>query len=161
MGFNKSSQSSQQQSQSTSNSDNQAFPLLKSSLEGQIGNVGAGTNAIRGLLGLDGDSGQSEAFGKFRDSSAYNFLQGEGVGGITSSQAAKGMLGSGATLKGISRFSNNLASTYLDKYLDRLQGVSDTGLKAAQVIGGAGQRSNSQSTSSGTSKGSSFGATLG
>jgi hypothetical protein len=161
MGFNKSSQSSNQSAASEQFSDNQAYPLIRDSLEGQIGSAPEGNNAIRSLLGLAGDTGQREAFDNFRNSSAYQFQQEEGTRGVTNSQAAKGMLGSGATLKGIARFSNNLATQYLDKYLDRLAGVSDAGIKAAQVIGGAGQRSRGTSTSQGTSKGSSFGVSLG
>lgn len=161
MGFGSSKQSSQNQSQQTSNSSNQAYPFLNSALGGQVSNVGAGTNAIRALLGLDGGDAQNAGFDNFKNSSGYNFIRDEGVRGIEGSQASKGLLNSGSTLKGITNYSSGLASQFLDKYLAQLQGLSQTGLGAAQVIGGAGNTSSSSGTSSGTSAGKSTNFTFG
>jgi hypothetical protein len=161
MGFGHSSQSSNSSSQQASESKNQAYPFLQGALGGEVANAGAGTNAIKALLGLSGDTGQKDAFNTFRDSSGYNFLQDEGVRGITSSNAAKGLLGSGSALKSITNFSSNLANSFLDKYLNHLTGVSSQGLQAAQILSGAGNTANSQGTSISTSKGSSTNASLG
>lgn len=155
MGFSKSGQSSNNTSQQTSASSNQAYPSLQRSLGGEVSNVGAGSSAIRALLGLDGSGAQNEGFNKFKDSSGYNFIRDEGVRGIEGSQASKGLLNSGSTLQGITKYSSGLASQFLDKYLSQLQGLSTTGLGAANVIGSAGQTSNSQGTSTGSSQGKS------
>jgi hypothetical protein len=162
MGFsaNKSKQSSVQQSSGSSQSNNQAYPFLKDAYAPTTSLTGTASGAIASLLGLNGDDGQNEAFNNFKDSSGYNFIQDQGIQGIESSQAAKGLLGSGSTLKAISGYSSNLAKSFLDSYLSNLGGLSNTGLQAGQIIGGAGSQSSSEQESSGSSKGSSFGLSL-
>lgn len=161
MGFSSSKQSSQGTSQQTSTSSNQAYPFLNSALGSQVSNVGAGSNAIRALLGLDGGAAQTQGFDNFRNSSGYDFIRDQGVQGIEGSQAAKGMLNSGSTLKAITGYSSNLANNFLSQYLQQLQGLSQTGLSAANVIGGAGQTSSSQGTSNNSSTGKSSSFTFG
>ena len=160
MSFSSSKNSSQNQSQQTSQSLNQAYPFLQGALGGEVGNVHAGNSSIADLLGLNGATSQSSGFNDFKNSSGYNFIQGEGLKGITSSNAAKGLLGSGPALKGITNYTTGLASNFLDSYLKNLQGLSANGLGAAQVLSSAGNTANSQGTSSGTSTGSSMGIGL-
>jgi hypothetical protein len=161
MGFGKSKQKSENQSQQTSTSFNQAYPFLQGALGDQVGNAGKGSSAIASLLGLSGSDAQDAGFQKFKDSSGYNFIQDEGIRGITSSNAAKGLLGSGSALRGITKFSSNLASNFLNSYLSNLMGLSNTGIQAGQILASAGNTANSQGTSYGTSSGSSFNASLG
>jgi len=161
MGFGSSKQSSQDSSQQTSSTVNQAYPFLQSSLGGQVSNVGAGSSAISNLLGLNGAAGQTSAFDNFRNSSGYNFVKDEGIKGITGSNAARGLLGSGSALKGIAQYSSGLASNFLNSYLANLTGLSNTGLQAGQVLAGAGGTTTSQGTSSGTSSGKSTDFKLG
>lgn len=153
MGFGSSKQSSQNQSQQTSESRNQAYPFLQSSLGSQVGNVATGTNAIASLLGLNGSDAGANAFKQFRDSSGYQFIQDEGVRGINANNASKGLLGSGSALKAISSYSSNLANNFLNNYLSNLMGLSNTGIQAGQVLASAGNTANSQGTSYGTSTG--------
>jgi hypothetical protein len=161
MGFGSSRQKSVNSSQQTSQSFNQAYPLLQGALGDQVSNAGKGSNAIASLLGLGGSADQSAAFNQFRDSSGYNFIQDEGMKGITSSNAAKGLLSSGSALKGISQYNNNLASSFLNSYMSHLMGLSNNGIQAGQTLASAGSIANSQGTSYGNSSGSSFNATLG
>lgn len=161
MGFSKSKQKSENSSQQTSQSFNQAYPFLQGALGDQVGNAGRGSSAIASLLGLNGSDEGINAFNQFKDSSSYNFIQDEGVKGITGSMAAKGLLGSGSALKAISNYSSNLASNFLNSYLSNLMGLSNTGIQAGQILASAGNTANSQGTSYGTSSGSSFGASLG
>lgn len=161
MGFGSSKQSSNNQSQQASTSYNQAYPFLQGALGDQVSNTGKGTSAIASLLGLNGDSAGTDAFNRFKDSSSYNFIQNEGVKGITGSMAAKGLLGSGSALKAISNYSSNLASNFLNSYLSNLMGLSNTGIQAGQILSSAGNTANSQGTSFGSSSGSSFNASLG
>ena len=161
MGFGKSKQKSNNESQQTSQSFNQAYPFLQEQLGGQVGNVGRGTNAIANLLGLNGATGQDEGFQRFKDSSGYNFIQSEGIKGIEGSLASKGLLNSGSALKAIAGYSSNLASNFLNSYLSQLMGLSNTGIQAGQIISSAGNTANSQGTSFGSSSGSSFNASLG
>lgn len=161
MGFGKSKQKSSNQSQQTSQSFNQAYPFLKSTLGGTVGNLNTGSSAIASLLGLNGSKAQDEGFTKFRDSSGYNFIRDEGIKGITASNAAKGLLGSGSALKAITDRSSNLASTFLNQYLSQLLNFTNTGTQAAQILSSAGNTANSQGTSFGTSSGSSTNIGLG
>ncbi len=163
MGFGKSSSKSNQQSQNTSASYNQAYPMLSESLGSTVGQAATGSNAIASLLGVGGAgaAGQTEAFNNFKNSSGYDFIRNEGVNGITSSNAAKGLLGSGSTLKSIGKYSSNLAQNFLNSYLQNLSGLASTGIQAGQVIGSAGSTANSQGTSYGSSKASSMNGSLG
>ena len=161
MGFNSSKSNSQGSSQQTSASLNQAFPSLEASLGGQTAYTGQGNSAISSLLGLSGDQAQSDGFKKYKDSSGFNFTRDQGIEGITSSDAAKGLLGSGSILKGISGYSTNLASQFLDKYMAQLSGLAGSGLQAGQVLAGAGNTANSQGTSNNISSGKSSNFSLG
>lgn len=161
MGFSSSKQKSENSSQQTSQSYNQAYPLLQSALGDQVGNASKGSSAIASLLGLSGSDEGTKAFNQFKDSSGYNFILNEGIKGITGSNAAKGLLSSGSTLKGISQYSSNLASSFLNNYLSSLMGLSNTGIQAGQILASAGSTANSQGTSYGKSSGSSFNASLG
>jgi hypothetical protein len=162
MGFsaNKSKNSSTQQSQSVSQSGNQAYNYLQSAYAPAVTQGTTASNAIANLLGLNGQQGQDAGFQTFKDSSGYNFMQDEGVRGIEAGNASKGLLGSGSALKAITGYSSNLAKSFLDSYLSNLGGLANNGLQAGNIIGGAGNVSNSNSNSSGQSKGSSFGLSL-
>lgn len=162
MGFsaNKSSNKSSQSSQGTSTSGNQAFNYLQGAYAPTVETGTGANNAIANLLGLNGQTGQDAGFQTFKDSSGYNFIQDEGIRGIEAGNASKGLLGSGSALKGVAGYSSNLAKSFLDSYLSNLGGLADNGFKAGNIIGGAGQTSNSQNTSEGTSKGSSFGLSV-
>ena len=149
MGFGRST--SNQASSSTGSSSNQAYPFLQNSLGSQVGLVGSSSSAISDILGLSGNAAQTQGFDRYRESAGYNFTQSEGVRGIAGNASARGLLNSGSTAKEISRYSSNLASTYLDSYLQRLSGLGNTGLQAGSVIGGSGNTSSNQSTSTGTS----------
>lgn len=161
MGFGSSKQSSNNQSQQTSQSYNQAYPFLQSALGDQVSFTSKGNSAISDLLGLNGTPAQTAGFDNFRKSAGYDFMQREGINGINTSQASKGLLGSGSTLKAITKYSSNLANNFLDSYLSKLMGLSDQGIKASQILASAGNTANSQGTSFGTSSGSSFNASLG
>jgi hypothetical protein len=161
MGFGSSKQNSNNQSQQTSESKNQAFPFIQEQFGSQTALTSSSSNAIANLLGLNGATGQDEGFKKFRESGGYNFIKDEGLGGITASNASKGLLNSGSALKKITTYGTNLASNFLNSYLAQLAGLSDTGLKAGQLISSAGNTANSQGTSFGTSSGSSLNASLG
>ena len=161
MGFGSSKQSSQNQSQQTSNSSNRSYDTLSGSLGSTVGNVNDGTNAIRDLLGLNGGGAQTAGFDQFRNSSGYNFIQKEGLDAVKGNLSSTGNLNSGAAQKSIAEYSTGLASQFLDRYLQQLTGISNTGLGAAGVLAQAGNTSTSQGTSSGTSSGKSSNFTFG
>lgn len=161
MGFGKSSQSASNTSQQTSVANNQSYPFLQGALGDQATHSADGSNAVRALLGLDGDTGQAAAFKNFQDSSGYDFIRQQGLNGIDAGQAAGGNLNSGATFKAKSKYSSGLASNFLNTYLQSLMGLTSSGQQAGSILASAGNTSNSQGTSSGTSKGSSMNFTTG
>lgn len=161
MGFGSSKQQSQSQSQQTSESKNQAYPFLSGALMPQVAWASRGTNAIADLLGLNGANAQTQGFDTFRNSSGYNFIRDQGLDAINSNNASKGLLASGSALKAITGYGQNLASTFLDSYLNRLSGITNQGNTAAQILSGAGNTANSQGTSVSNSSGSSKSFSLG
>jgi len=104
----------------------------------QFGSNAGGIAA--GLLGTGGDQAQSEAaFQQYQDSTGYNFRKEQGMSAITGSAAANGLLNSGATLKGLTDFGQNLASSEFGNYLGQLQGQEAQGLNAAYNVASQGQ----------------------
>lgn len=80
-------------------------------------------------------------FNNYLNSTAYKFQLGQGINAINSSQAAKGLLDSGATAKALEQYGQNLAGTTFNNYLDQLRGLSaggQTGLGQVASAGTAG-----------------------
>lgn len=161
MGFSNSTQRSENSSQQTSQSANQAYPSLQSALGNQVNNTEKGSTALANLLGLNGTDAGADAFKQFKDSSSYNFIQNEGLRGINANNASRGLLRSGSALKAISGYTTNLATNFLNSYLSNLTGLSNTGIQAGQILASAGSTANSQGTSYGTSTGKSTNFSLG
>ena len=114
--------------------------IINKALSGAMGNTSGASDLVAGLLGIGGDSEASaKAFGNFRDSAGYNFVKDEGLRAVNANQAAKGMFGSGATGRGYAKFSNNLASTYLNDFIKNTLGLGALGNQSAGVIANAGQ----------------------
>lgn len=85
----------------------------------------------------------------FINSQAYNFLQTQGMKGVTNSSAARGLATSGAALKGAASFLSGLNSQFYQQNFNnqvtnqtnaynRLKGLVDTGENAAAQTGAAG-----------------------
>lgn len=152
MGFLKGKSRSQQQAQSTNSSENRAYGFIQDN----YGTSGANTynsanSAISNLLGLNGNQGQDEGFQKYLDSTGYKFNLDTGSKAITGNAAAAGLLNSGATLKRLNQYGQELGGNYFSKYLDQLFNLSQSGLGAGQLLSGSGGISQGQSTSSGSS----------
>lgn len=102
---------------------------------------GAANKAQADLLGVGGDpTAANNAFDTYRNSTGYNFQLGEGQRAITSSNAAKGLLNSGATLKALTKYGQGLGGNAFQQYLSNLGGLAQSGLSAGASIGGAGSQ---------------------
>lgn len=168
--------SSAQTSTSSSRAFNQSFPSLSELLRPSIDSIKDSVGGITGLLGLRGGDAQTEAFQNFINSSAFGFLQREGIRGVEAGNASKGLLNSGSTIRGGIDYNNNLSRQYLNDYFSQLISLGGIGNQSASVLSGAGgvsesnasstslsqQRSRGTSTgrSQGTSSGNSFGLSL-
>ena len=111
-------------------------------------NVGGATDVAGQLSGVYGPDQATAAMGNFQTSPGYDFAFQQGLRGVDAGAAAKGMLRSGATIKGEEAFGQGLADqqyqTYLTNantafgnYYNRLQALSGQGLTAAGGIAGA------------------------
>lgn len=128
---------------STSSSSNRAFDGLNSSLGGVVGNAATGTNALQALL-----AGDTSGFNAFKNATGYDAAAEAGSRGITGNAAAGGLLRSGSTGKALASFGANLNQQFAGNYMDRLMGLTQTGLQAGGVLANAGQVSNSTQKSS-------------
>jgi len=167
MGFlrdkSKSNQSSQQQStqqsQGQSSSENVAYPWLQQQLGSTVANGTAANRTLSNMLGLNGKFDQNGGFQNFLDNSGYSFINDQGNRAVTSTKAASGLLGSGSYGTALQGRGQSTAKSYLNDYLAQLMGQSGQGVTAANVVGGAGQKSSSSQSSVGQSSGSSIGST--
>lgn len=91
-----------------------------------------------------GGDGPKSAFDNYLKSTGYQFQLGEGQRAITTSNAAKGVLNSGATAKALTKYGQNIASTSFNNYLSQLGSLSQQGLSAGASIGGAGSQAGAQ-----------------
>lgn len=135
-------------SSSSSQSGNTNNDFLKNALGGSVGTGANAMSSIANLLGVGGaDNGQSsQAFQNYLGSSGYKFMMDSGSKAITDNAATKGTLNSGATLKGVTQYGQNLGSTQFNNYLSQLQGLVSGGQGAANTIAGAGQFSKANSS---------------
>jgi len=74
----------------------------------------------------------------FEETEAYRFNLGEGQRAINAQMAARGMTGSTARGRALSRYTQGMASQEFQNYLNRLSGLAGVGQTAAQNIGAMG-----------------------
>lgn len=141
-------------SKQSSTSSNQAFDYIKSTFGSTAGQTGVASNALAGLLGVGGDpAAAQQGFQNYLGSTGYQFQLGEGMRGLTANNATKGLLNSGAAMKGAQQYGQGLASNYFSNYLSQLGGLGTMGLQAGGLISGAGATSQSSGTSRSSSGG--------
>lgn len=90
-------------------------------------------------LGKDGTAepnADPNRFNAFFQSPDYNFAMGQGTQAVERSAAARGLLGSGSTLKSLNAFGQGLASQQYGNYMNRLAGLSGQGQNSAQSLAG-------------------------
>jgi hypothetical protein len=86
----------------------------------------AGQNALRDMTS-----------GNFQADPGYQFRLNQGLSGINSSLAARGMANSGAALKALNQYNQNYASNEYGNWWNRQSGLAGMGFNAAQGLGGA------------------------
>lgn len=80
-----------------------------------------------------------EGYNSWLNSSDYKFITAEGTKAIENSMAAKGMLNSGATLKGLTSFGQDTAQQYRQNYLTNLLGGATVGQSTLNGLMGSNQ----------------------
>lgn len=111
-----------------------------------------GLNALMQLYGMESDglgnytraSDPGAAMRMLQQDPSYQFRFNQGQGAIENSAAARGGLMSGNTLRALSDYGQNMASTEYSNVANRLAGLSGVGQAGAQFIGNAGMNTASQ-----------------
>lgn len=140
---------------SLSHSGNVNNDMLTGSLGGTVGSTGKASSMLENLLGLNGGPAQTSGLENFSNSGGMQFLRDQGMKGIESNSAAKGLLNSGSYGQALAGFNNNLASTYLNQYMSNVNDLGKMGLGASGVLADTGKVSDasSQGKSEGAKKG--------
>lgn len=89
--------------------------------------------------GMSPQQAQSQAFDAFRGSTGYQFRLGQGQEAINTGYAANGALRSGAALKSLAGYNQNMASGEFGNYMGYLSNQQGVGLGAASALAGVGQ----------------------
>lgn len=98
----------------------------------------AGNNALAALRFEMGLGDRPDGYGGFTATPGYDFRVQQGQDAVQSSAAARGMLGSGATMTALNRFGQGIASEEYGNYMNRLSGMTDMGMGAAGLQSTAG-----------------------
>jgi len=113
-----------------------ALAQARTDLEPWRSSGGNALTVASNLSGANGPEAAALAQQDFFTSPGYQFRLDEGMREVDAGAAAKGMLRSGATLKGEQRFAQGLASEEFGNYYNRLYQLSGLGANAAAATGG-------------------------
>lgn len=128
-------------SKSTQDTYNRAYEDISGAFKPMLGYAQQGATGLMDFLG-----GNTTGFDNFKRGTGFDFLLGEGFRGIEGDAAARRMIRSGSAAKALQSYGTNLQSTFADKYLEQLLGVSQLGLGAGSAITDAGNVSKMVST---------------
>lgn len=141
-------------SSGTSVRTNAAAPWLKETYT-PLANSGASAgNFIAGLLGIPGgdSTGAQAAFSGYKDMAGYAPALRDMQKGIVGGAAARGLLNSGSTQRGLLKAGADLDQQTFGNFLQYLQGLSSMGMQGAGLIANsADQTDNRTETRTGTS----------
>lgn len=114
------------------------YPVMDGStaslLPGRDG-VASGTGGVA----TGGVNPNQSAWDQFRNSTNYQFRLNEGMKALNQGYAARGMLESGAAMRGINDYAQNFASNELGNYMNLLSQQQQMGMGAASALAGVGQ----------------------
>lgn len=116
----------------------QVYQSDKTLIQPTVDRGNAAADALQGFLGLGGDPGKIQgAFNAYLKSTGYQFNRQQGLDAVTQSAAAKGLLGSGATLKALDAYGTGEADQYGQQYAANLAGVANRGVQGVNALTGA------------------------
>jgi len=97
---------------------------------------GQAFQSLGDLMGLNGQSASATALNNYRTSPGYDFQMQQGTNAIQNSAAARGGLNSGATMKALQGYGQNLADQDFQQYMGNLGKLGSVGMQAEGQIGG-------------------------
>ena len=119
----------------------------------------AGVNALNTLTGRMPDLNRRFSMADFQQDPGYGFRLSEGIKGIDRSAAARGLLQSGGTLKGVNRFAQDYASNEYGNAYNRYNQDNSTEFNRLAALSGIGQTATQQVGNYGMSTAQNVGAT--
>ena len=99
---------------------------------------GTQTGGIAQTQGVTTQNAQ-DAFGQYIKNSDYGFQFGQGTNALNSGYAGAGTLQSGAAMKAMEKFRQDLQSGYRNEYMGALGNQQGVGLSGASALAGVGQ----------------------
>lgn len=132
-------------SKDNSSSSNVNNPMLAGNFGPATQATGQATSLMSSVLG--------QGPGGYADSGGFKFLMDQGTQDVNSNMAARGLLNSGADMKGLENYRNGLASTYLNQYLDHTAQMGQLGVGAGGVLANSGDVSSRKAKSKNASVG--------
>jgi len=94
---------------------------------------------LGGAMGYGDQGAYQDAFRNFIGNSDYGFQFGEGANNVNSGYAGAGTLQSGAAMKDLERFRQDLQSGYRGEFNSLLANQQSLGMGAASALAGVGQ----------------------
>lgn len=119
------------------------------------------TGGTPGAPGAGAGASSGDALSNYFNSAGGQFQLNQGANAINSNMASRGLLNSGADMKGLENYRQGLASTYLQNYIGDLSNYSQLGLGGGNLVTGAGQQYSSQGSSNTNGLGNFLGGALG
>jgi|GEM_PF-1600551 len=96
---------------------------------------------------------QENAFGVFRNSTGYQFRLGEGQNALNAASGGRGVSRSGAAVKSLANYNQNMASNEFGNYMGYLGNQQGIGLQGASALAGVGNNFVSQQSANNDSAG--------
>jgi hypothetical protein len=106
---------------------------------GAMQSFGDGDRFLGSPMAGSANPGGMDPFRQFIQNSDYGFQFGEGANRINSGYAGAGTLQSGAAMKDMERFRQNLQSGYRGEFMNALGNQQGVGLSGASALAGVGQ----------------------
>jgi hypothetical protein len=127
-------------------SKNEAYPWLKSEFSAPATSlVDQGQGGLESLMGILNGTDGGAGFNTYKASTGYNNIFDESQRAVTGSAAARGLLASGSTVRGLADRGGQLAQQNFSNYLGQLmqgsQASMNSGTGLASLIAQGGQRS--------------------
>ena len=120
--------------------------------------MNVGRNALKQMY--DGTLYNNFKMSDFQKDPGYQFRMDEGVRALENSAAAKGSLNSGATLRALTEFGQNLASNEYNNAYNRFNADRDQRYNKLANLAGAGQTATSNVGAAGQAYSSNYGSNL-
>jgi hypothetical protein len=111
----------------------------KDTLNPYVQRGNAAGNALNSMLGIGDPNIGRNAFKGFIENSDYGFQFGEGANKVNSGYAGAGTLQSGAAMKGLEDYRQNLQAGYRGEFNQLLGNQQGVGLAGGSALAGVGQ----------------------